>query len=241
MLQAQVLTILHKASESKTMKFLFLTLTVKNCKADELKVTIDKLYKAFEQLFKYKDVEPIAIGWLRCLEITYNNNKKSKDYGTYHPHFHVMIGVNPSYFSGRTYIKQSKWVDLWKRALKADYDPVVHIEVVKAKYENQTIESAVAETAKYTVKDSDYILDDTKQMDKVVLALAMGLHGRRLIAYGKLFRTVKLQLKLEDVESSSADLVGEVPANCQCPICNSNLIDTLYKWNMSANNFVSID
>jgi plasmid rolling circle replication initiator protein Rep len=236
MLQGQVLKIIHKATEQKKMKFIFLTLTIKNCTAEDLKATIDKLFKAYKLMFKYKDIDKIAIGWLRCLEVTYN-----KKNNTYHPHFHVLIGVNPSYFKNKEYIKQVQWVEYWRKALKIDYDPVVSIEVVKAKRENQTIEGAVAETAKYTVKDSDYILDDKKQMDKVVLTLSMGLHGRRLISYGKLFRKVKLELNLKDIESKNADLIGEVSKSCQCPICSSNLIDMLYKWDMTASNYIGVE
>ena len=40
------------------------------------------------------------VGYIRKLEITYN----SKD--TYHPHYHVLICVDKSYFRGKIYKTQ---------------------------------------------------------------------------------------------------------------------------------------
>ncbi|MEQ6219715.1 protein rep [Levilactobacillus brevis] len=38
-----------------------------------------------------------------------------------------------SYFkSSDSYINQEEWTRLWQKALKVDYEPVVHVQVVKA-------------------------------------------------------------------------------------------------------------
>ncbi|QMU30580.1 protein rep [Adhaeribacter radiodurans] len=64
----------------------FLTLTVKNCTAEKLKDTLDKMHKYFTEI---KDSERKAgrnlIG-IRKLEITYNRTEN-----TYHPHFHFVL------------------------------------------------------------------------------------------------------------------------------------------------------
>jgi len=241
MLRGQILEILHSAVQEEKLKFIFLTLTIKNPMKDELSRTIDIMFDGFNRLFKYQKVNNVIVGWVRVLEVTRNNNKNSKNYDTYHPHFHVLMAVRPSYFKGNGYIRQEFWGDLWQKALRVDYRPHVGIEVVRPKRVGETVESAVAETAKYTVKESDYIHDDIEEMDSVVEVLASSLKNRRLIGYGKIFKDVKAKLKLQDVESETADLIGNKKKECNCVLCGSILNETLYKWHMGYRNYVKIE
>ena len=48
-----------------------------------------------------------------------------------HPHFHALLLVKPSYFT-INYIKQGDWVEMWAKALRADYLPSVNVKAVKA-------------------------------------------------------------------------------------------------------------
>jgi plasmid rolling circle replication initiator protein Rep len=241
MLQGQVMEILHQATEERKMKFIFLTLTVKNCKKHELKSTIDSLFEGFRRLFQYKAVDNVVVGWVRCLEITRNNKRYSKDYDTYHPHFHILIGVTPSYFSGQEYLSKKKWASLWRKSLKLDYEPIVYVKAVKPKQEGQSAEAAAIETAKYSVKDTDYIHESTKETDKVISVLAEALKSRRLVGFGKLFKEIKARLKLRDVESDDADLVGNEKKECSCPLCGGILVETLYRWHMGYKNYISVE
>ena len=43
-----------------------------------------------------------------------------------HPHFHALLLVKPSYFT-INYIKQGDWVEMWAKALRADYLPSVNV------------------------------------------------------------------------------------------------------------------
>ena len=47
-----------------------------------------------------------------------------------HPHFHALLLVKPSYFT-INYIKQGDWVEMWAKALRADYLPSVNVKAVK--------------------------------------------------------------------------------------------------------------
>ena len=51
-----------------------------------------------------------------------------------HPHFHALLLVKPSYFKGQGYIKQGDWVEMWSKALRADYLPSVNVKAVKATF-----------------------------------------------------------------------------------------------------------
>ena len=48
-----------------------------------------------------------------------------------HPHFHALLLVKPSYFT-INYTKQGDWVEMWAKALRADYLPSVNVKAVKA-------------------------------------------------------------------------------------------------------------
>ena len=89
--------------------FIFVTLTAPNVKAEDLPAEIDLYNKAFQRLVKRKEIAPIFTGYIRKLEITYNADQQ-----TYHPHFHILFVVNKSYFTSRDYVKQAKWLELWR-------------------------------------------------------------------------------------------------------------------------------
>jgi plasmid rolling circle replication initiator protein Rep len=188
-------------------KYIFLTLTMRNCTSDELADTLDKLFKAFNALTKYKEIVDIAKGWFRALEVTHNIKTNE-----YHPHIHTIVLV-PGTYAGRNhqYIKQSRWVELWQRALGVDYVPVVDVRAVKPGShdlaDSTRRKNAVSEVAKYAVKTDDYI-DTVSEavMDDIVSVLDAALHSRRMIAYGGIMRQVHKRLHLDDVETG--DLVN---------------------------------
>jgi len=227
----QMIEMLHVAMERKKMRFIFSTFTVLNVKGSELKETLDMMFKGFKEMFDYKEIDKNIIGWVRNLEITYNEKDK-----TYHPHFHVLIGVAPRYFQ-KDYISQKKWTSFWQKACKLDYVPIVNVKAVKAKKEGQTIENAAAETAKYSVKDTDYIKESESETDEIIEVLATVLKGRRLIGFGKLFRQIRKELKQADLNKDDADLIGKTETDCTCPLCSSTLIELLYKWDFNISNY----
>ena len=51
---------------------------------------------------------------------------------------HILIFVKSSYFANSdNYISQNDWTDLWKKAAKLDYTPVVNIKAVKPQSKNE--------------------------------------------------------------------------------------------------------
>lgn len=126
-------------------------------------------------------------------------------YDTYHPHIHALLAVPPGYFAGRSYIKQARWAELWRDALRVDYEPRVDVRAVKGETMEEIV-SAVAEVSKYAAKDSDYVVpDDWDLTVDTVRLLDAALAGRRLVAYGGIMRQVKRELGQDDAETG--DLV----------------------------------
>jgi plasmid rolling circle replication initiator protein Rep len=160
-------------------RFVFLTLTVRNCAIDNLGDSIQLLNSAFKKLTKRKQFP--AIGWLKSVEVTRNEQDDSA-----HPHLHVLLMVPDSYFQGAYYLSQPKWRELWKECLGVDYLPVVNVKAVKAKGADQSeaLKGALTETLKYTVKPSDLIANQDWLVE-----LTRQLHKRRMIGVGGVLRS----------------------------------------------------
>lgn len=177
-------------------EYIFLTLTMKNCEPDDLSEAIDMMMNSWNKFSKYKDFKQAIKGFYRGFEVTHNLDPNSKDYDTFHPHFHCVLAVNKSYFKSRDYLSQGKWTNLWAKALGVTYHPVVHVKKIKG---NTAL--AVAEVAKYAVKDGDYIIPDDEQMTlKTVELLDRVLAKRRFVSFGGIFKDVHKRLNLDDPE-----------------------------------------
>ncbi len=206
--------IVEEANRQYKPAWIFLTLTVRNVDGDHLKQAISDMMKGFNRLMKYKKVNSSALGYFRALEITKNHEEN-----TYHPHFHVLVPVKKSYFTGKSYIKQAEWTSLWKRAMKLDYTPIVHVQRVKGKKginaeaiekevrEAMEEQKAILEISKYPVKDIDVIRGNevTEENLDTVYYLDDALSARRLIGYGGILKEIHKELNLTDAEDG--DLV----------------------------------
>lgn len=191
--------------QGKDYAYLLLTLTVKNCAPADLSATLDLMSQSWNRFLLQPDIDRPINGWYRGTEVTHNTEYGSKDFDTYHPHFHVLVAVNKSYFTSRDYLSQARWAEAWKQALQVDYTPVVDVRRVKG----NTVK-AVAEVAKYACKESDYIIpDDWDLTVDTVRLLDVALNNRRFVAYGKEFRRIKQQLGIADEETGSLVDVGE--------------------------------
>jgi plasmid rolling circle replication initiator protein Rep len=155
-----------------TARWIFVTLTVKNCELSELRATLTWMNAAWGRLTKRKEFP--ALGFIKSVEVTRAVN------GTAHPHFHCLMLVPAGYFK-RGYISHAKWQELWQSCLKTDYHPIVDVRVVKSKTtssndelnaSNDAMAEAVCETLKYAVKPADLLADPhwldelTKQLQK---------------------------------------------------------------------------
>lgn len=183
------------------VRYLFLTLTVKNCKSDKLTETINQLNAGFRLLVRNdKKNKPTKIacnllGYMKAIEVTYN----TKD-DTYHPHIHCILAVRPSYFKSGNYMKHEDVQLLWQKCLNIDYAPQVNIKAIKA---GNSTPKAIAELAKYPTKIATVLSVPTDKQKEVLYTLASAIKGRRLITFGGLFKDIKAELNLIDVEKDN--------------------------------------
>jgi plasmid rolling circle replication initiator protein Rep len=191
-------------SENKNMRFIFLTLTVANCPISELRATVRLMSNAWDKMSRRKKFP--ALGFVRSFEVTKEKNLYDKsgkkliraarpDYC--HPHFHVLMAVPQSYFNNG-YMSKDVYAEMWQKALKVDYKPVVDIRIVKPKevkdetgkpvFEGEKAEfegmkAALVEVVKYTVKPSDMV-----ESPSWLLELVRQLHKIHAVALGGIFK-----------------------------------------------------
>jgi plasmid rolling circle replication initiator protein Rep len=167
--------------------FIFLTLTAPNVPADELDDEIKRYNHAFKKLMERQEIKKIVKGYARKLEITYNEERND-----YHPHFHVLIAVNKSYFTNtKQYISRDRWLELWKQVTK---NPLItQVDVRKVR---QGENDKVYEIAKYSAKESDYLVSQ-----EVFEVFYRALKGKRLIVYSGLFKEAMTKFKNGELEA----------------------------------------
>lgn len=178
------------------VRFLFLTLTVRNCRVTELRSTLILLARAWQRLTQIQ-VWP-AIGWVRATEITRSQKDRSA-----HPHFHALLMVPPTYFQA-DYLKQHEWAELWQQSLRVDYRPVVDVRVIKQNRKRSRVSvnnvnipqmwAIVTEILKYSVKPSDMIRDH-----EWFLTLVDQVHKMRSVAVGGVLKPYLRERKREDL------------------------------------------
>ena len=210
----------------KKTRFLFLTLTNKNCTLEDLPETVDTVLKSFIKFRKRKELKFLK-GCVRSLEITIDREKhitkdmynRKKEYYTKrglnvgdindnylmcNVHIHSILHTNYNDYTryGGNWLEQNKIALLWQKCLNVDYIPNVDIRAFKHKKEADKGHE-FAEMSKYTVKSSDIIksLDNYKEFEtdkKVIYWLDIALKNRRLFDMSGSFREIKRQLKFDE-------------------------------------------
>jgi plasmid rolling circle replication initiator protein Rep len=167
MWQARFLRVLPELESAfPTARWIFLTLTVRNCPITDLRSTIQHMNVSFNRMTKRPEFRRNTLGWIRSTEVTRGSG------GSAHPHFHILMMVRPSYF-GKGYVTQARWTELWRECAKLDYTPIVYVQAVRSRCGSEhPLRGAIAETLKYSTKpedlmDRDWLLELTSQVHKL--------------------------------------------------------------------------
>lgn len=181
-------------------KFLMITLTIPNVFFSDLDAGIETLQSGFTRLMKKPVMKKVVLGYFKSLEITVNLRT-----GTFHPHLHILVAVPLSYGKKDSlYISHDELLHLWRESVKNPNITQVDIRLIKPKKgSGDSIQDAIKEVAKYSVKAGDY----KKLTDEAILGLIDGIANRRLVSLGGVFKKASRLLNLQDVESEGADLV----------------------------------
>lgn len=186
-------------------RYIFVTLTVRNCSGADLKQTLDQLSEGWNRLQRFPEFNSKLSGthirgFYKAVEVTHNIDPTSPSYDTYHPHIHALFAVDEPYFKSRRYCSRKRLQEIWKQAMRLDYDPEVWMRAVREDDPDQAMR-AIAELTKYTVKSKDYLVPDDWQLtENTVRILQEALFGRKFLAFGGCFRAARKALELDDIE-----------------------------------------
>lgn len=184
------------------VRYIFLTLTLRNCKLEDLRETlglIGQSWQRFTQRIKFP-----ALGYVKSIEVT------RSVLGEAHPHLHVILAVNPEYFT-HGYLTQVEWEALWKDCLRVDYFPRVDIRAVRGKkgelasIEKRLIEG-VLETFKYSIKPADLMVDK-EWLDE----LTVQLKNTRFVSVSGIFRELFGDKEPDNLVNDGDDVPEDSP------------------------------
>lgn len=182
-------------------QFIFLTLTIVNKK--KLSEGLTEINNGFKRFSNNRRFKKISKGYIRQLEITYNEKEK-----TWHPHLHLIICVNKSYFKSADYTKQSEWADMWRESVR-DYK-IQAVDVRKFNFSAEDRDfKPIFEISKYLAKvlELTSIKDKNEAINKIAELLDETYHMRQGTRSG-LFRETAKMFGIKDDEDE--DLKEEV-------------------------------
>lgn len=180
--------------------YLFLTMTVRNCKDWELKQTLDNIMAAVNRMQSTKTWKARVKGYIRQTEITYNEKEDS-----YHPHLHYIVAVPKTYFTTpELYLQTWQWRELWEKSMRLDYYCQFKLETIKA-WDERTMIGQVCEISKYQLKLSSVV---EKGKSFPVQIIAQAIKGRRMVAYGGIYAEINKSIKKADKENIENILEG---------------------------------
>lgn len=202
--------------EEQDQDYIFLTLTAPNVEGAALQNEIDRFNHAFNKLFKRRNVDKVINGYVRKLEVTYNKERfvtedmyknakpyfdnrnlivgdNNPNYDTYHPHFHVLMAVNKSYFTSRDYIKQESWLNMWRECM--DDMSITQVDIRKVRSTEKSENGAILEVAKYSAKG-----DEIYHSQSVFEIFYKALKGRQLITFNGFFKDYVKKFKTGELD-----------------------------------------
>lgn len=187
-----VLELMEYIREIKKLEFVFFTLTAPNIVGEQLEEEIKEFNNSFKELMRSKEFRKVCKGYIRKLEVTYNRERAD-----FHPHFHIVMAVNHSYFKSKDYISTALLKTLWRKFKKND-----SIEAVDMKKVKMNSIKEVLEIATYCTKSSDLYDNGQEVFDYFYSAL----RGKQEITYSGIFADVKKlrdngELKIENIKS----------------------------------------
>lgn len=179
-------------SRYPTDRYLYLTLTVRNCPPNQLSSTLDNMQSAWNKLSRRKAWP--GQGYVKTLEVTRNPRT-----GEAHPHFHIILQV-PAGYTRNKYLSEKRLSQMWGECLGVEYEPSVDIQAVKPK-DGQTGQEAImeslAEKINYCTKAVD-LVDDAAWL----LEVLPQLKGKRTVATGGKMKQLIKNSELEAIQHS---------------------------------------
>lgn len=204
---------LESEINAQEMRAALLTLTIKNCKPQQLRATLMSMGDAWARLRHMKVYKDNVLGWARCTEITFNSEAK-----TMHPHFHILLLLRKD--APNEVLLEGDLRRAWQKAARLDYVPQIDVTAAYCPEGSSSIVAAAGEAFAYSIKPatvgvmSDYYLE----------TFANQIGSLRLTAYGGIIKEARSELGIDDNEEKGDD---HRPDQC---VCGNNLEELVLQW-----------
>lgn len=200
----ELLELIKVVEYTEKLAFIFITLTVPNVPKESLREEIENFNISFNRLWKAKEFKAFNKGFIRKLEVTYNEERND-----YHPHFHLVVAVNKSYFKSRDYMSKRRLLELWQRATRNPAITQVDIKPCRMDTVKQ-----VMELATYSAKQGD--LYSSKE---VFDGFYEGLFRKKLLVYNGIFKEYKKKIEVGEVDPAQVIELNQILEEATKEIC----------------------
>lgn len=206
----------------------FLTLTVRNCKPENLRFTLQTMAQDWNRLLSQRWIKPLLHGTARSVEITYNAHTK-----TFHPHFHIITFTNPMFTEPQLRVKFAQG---WKKAARLDYQPITDFRFIRPDdngsggLDDDRLTGALLETYKYATKPDELASMPLDIFRQFVVAI----QGMRFSSFSGIVREARRELGYKDDENPE-----EPTARLRC-VCGSAMTEGILQWSFSQKQYIKI-
>lgn len=183
----RISTICTAATERHKLDMIFVTLTVTNVTGDKLRATMKHINNAWNKLMRTK----AYTCWennIRKMEVTYNREED-----TYHPHLHIIVLVDTTYFRGGSYISHNKLLTDWRNATNMQEITQVNVKRCTRTLENR---NAILEVSKYVAKASDFAV--SKEVFDVFYT---SLYRMNMLTFAGLCKTLNAEYEADGLSA----------------------------------------
>ena len=203
----------------------FLTLTVRNVRADKLRETLSKMAEDWNRFINRPKTKELVRGWARALEITYNRESH-----TFHPHYHIILLQDSDilWMRGMTPAEcQTYYRSAWKKASRLDYEPITDYREIHPKNgdsgmcDSDKLAAAISETFKYATKSRD--IEDMSAAE--LREYAAAISGIRMTAYGGIIKKARAKLGYHGDDLSETDTEPHIKCTC-----GSDMVKMIAQW-----------
>ena len=196
------------AEDFPTHKPLFLTLTVKNCRIEDLRSTIADMHRAWKRM-TLLSMFPTK-HWFRRTEVVLQGGRNSELGAVMvHPHIHVLLMVPSGYFS-HGYVKQTEWQKSWMMSARLDYSPVIDIR--RGKLSSSSGGASSADTTGAALEVSKYA---TKATDLIAMGSNLGEYHRQVKGLRLSASSASLKPYIADTPIDTSELVDKETADAE--------------------------
>lgn len=200
----ELLELIKVVEYTEKLAFIFITLTVPNVPKESLREEIENFNISFNRLWKAKEFKAFNKGFIRKLEVTYNEERND-----YHPHFHLVVAVNKSYFKSRDYMSKRRLLELWQRATRNPAITQVDIKPCRMDTVKQVMELATYSAKQGELYSSKEVFDGFYE----------GLFRKKLLVYNGIFKEYKKKIEVGEVDPAQVIELNQILEEATKEIC----------------------